>query len=96
MEDESLKIKYEKSRKNKDIFGNNPFHYLWNIDIAEIRNEMLEILLTEDVGAHLKNNKMGMLPHYIDHRFNYYDDIPDHLKSPYFDEIKKFGVEGDY
>jgi hypothetical protein len=75
--------KYVKSRKNKDIWGNNTFHYVWDIDVSKIRNEILELLLTEDVGCPLKHNKMGILPHYIDHRFGYADDIPDHLKSFY-------------
>jgi hypothetical protein len=89
------KAKYKKSRKNKDVWGNNPFHYIWDIDIEEMRKKMLEILLVEDVGCALKPNKMGMLPHFVDHRFSYQKDIPDHLKY-YFKDIERFGIEGDY
>ena len=66
-----METTYIKSRQNKDIWGNNAFHYLWDIDIREIREDMLRILLKEKVGAPFKCNKMGMLPHYIDHRFDY-------------------------
>ena len=80
------KAKFLKSRKNKDIWGNNPFHYVWDIDIADMRNKMLELLLYADVGSVLKPNKMGMLPHFINHMFDYNDDIPDHLKI-YFRDV---------
>jgi hypothetical protein len=87
--------KYLKSRKNKDIWGNNPFHYIWDIDIGTVREEMLELLINEDVGNHLKGNKMGILPHFVDHRFDYKKDIPDKLKH-HFKDIEEFSIEGDY
>lgn len=31
--DPKMQKKYEKSRLNKDIWGNNPFHYLFDINV---------------------------------------------------------------
>lgn len=83
--DAKLVFRYIKSRTNKDIWGNNPFHYLWDIDIESVRKEMLGLLIKWEVGSSLKHNKMGMLPHYVDHRFSYKTDIPDELKSHFKD-----------
>ena len=68
---------YIESRKNKDTWGNNAFHYCYEVDEKEKRDKMLELLITEDVGNPLKLNNMGMAPHMIDHRFDIEDDIPE-------------------
>lgn len=36
-----------------------------------------------------------MLPHFLDHRFDYFTDIPNDLKS-YYKEFERHAVEGDY
>lgn len=34
------------------MWGNNPFHYVWDVDIESVRNDMLKILLETRVGCH--------------------------------------------
>lgn len=54
---------------------------MYDVDESKLRDKMLELLITEDVGNPLKPNKMGMAPHMLDHRFNFQEDIPDKLKN---------------
>ena len=39
--------RYQKTRVNKDIWGNNVFHYVWDVDEGALRDKMLLLLMAE-------------------------------------------------
>jgi ERCC4-related helicase len=58
---------YWKSRKKKDIFGNNSMHLAFNIEDEELKYKFINLLIDEEVGDLNKPNIMGLLPHELDH-----------------------------
>ena len=56
-----------KSRKKKDIFGNNTMHIAFEINDLDLRYKMVELLLEEDIGDINKANIIGFLPHEVEH-----------------------------
>ncbi len=56
-----------KSRKKKDICGNNTMHFAFEIIDLDLRYKIVELLLEEDIGDINKANIIGYLPHEIEH-----------------------------
>jgi len=75
---------FEKSRRNKDIEGNNVSHFVFQINDYELRYKILKILVDEEIGDLTKRNKLGYLPNEIDHSLEY-KIIPKDIQ-PYFKE----------
>ena len=58
---------YWKSREGKDSFANNTCHLCFKIEDANLRYNILQILIEEVVGDVNKPNNLGYLPHEVMH-----------------------------
>lgn len=58
---------YWKSRKGKNDLGNNTAHFAFEIDDEELRYQVLELLVQEQVGDIDKPNIKGLEPYEIEH-----------------------------
>lgn len=47
---------------NKDLFGNNSLHFVFDIRDQKQRYEILALLIDENIGDPDKRNKLGFLP----------------------------------
>ena len=56
-----------KSRANKDKTGNNTCHLAFEINNLKWRYKFLKVLIEEEIGDIYKPNKLGYLPHQIEH-----------------------------
>ena len=54
--------KYWKTRDNRDLTGNSPLHYCFEVQNKEKRYQMFEMLVRNGIGDIHERNKMGLLP----------------------------------
>lgn len=57
LEDPLIKEKYIKTKANKDRFGNNSCHYVFEIEDTTERYKFLKLLIDNNVGDMRERNK---------------------------------------
>lgn len=67
LESPGLAPYYWKSRKGKNNLGNNTAHFAFEIDDEDLRYQVLELLVQEQVGDIDKPNIKGLEPYEIEH-----------------------------
>lgn len=85
---------YWKSRKKKDITGNNSLHIAFDIKDLKLRYQFISLLIDEEIGDINKPNIMGLLPHELEHT-QPLEDIPIDIINK-FSWLKIENEEADY
>lgn len=85
---------YNKTKANKDRFGNNSCHYIFEIEDPKKRYEFLRVLIENKVGDLYERNKQGYLPTDLSHCMNT-ELIPQDLQK-YFTYMSIEQAESDF
>ena len=78
---------YWKSRQSKDNCGNNAFHHCFAIQSDIQRYRFISLLHKERIGDLNKRNKLGHLPHEVQHDIDYYC-IPQDLRQHFLEVLR--------
>lgn len=62
LENPEFKKKFLNTLQNRDRYGNNACHYLFEIENPDIRNECLKLFIKNKVGDFTQRNNLGYLP----------------------------------
>ena len=78
---------YWKSRQSKDNSGNNAFHHCFAIQSDIQRYRFISLLLKEQIGDLNKRNKLGHLPHEVQHHVDY-EFLPQDLRKHFLEVLR--------
>lgn len=94
LDDTKMSERFTNTFQNRDTYGNNVCHYLFDIEDPTIRNECLNLMITNNIGDFKQRNNQGLLPFELLHELQL-DELPKDLLQYYKRPLQEL-MEGDY